>query len=198
MAFLFEEIDNLVNIAQSDNEAAWLSKVLFLFDMHNVISAIKNLEAGIIIGETEHLAYVEIDRVFYDYSLANYSYDDILYVVSHELSHVVRRDTINEQFYSYRLLSGIILFFLFIHVCLPLVVLLPFIDELIYCAIRRHVETKTDVLATEIVSLPLILANIKSREPKTRFGWILYDHATTNKFIRYYTKAYRRKLKKGL
>jgi len=138
--------------------------------------------------------YVDKQRIVYSAHIPFYKIDVINYVVAHETAHVQMKDDINNRGYLLRFFVNIMLFLVLTGLrLLPLVALLPVYDYLIYLAYRRYKETMADVLAAELSPVDLVLWSIQSCEPKTRFGWLFYGHATTKSFMRMYRRKYKMK-----
>ena len=179
-SIVFEFIEDL-NITTID----WFLGFLHLYNFHSVIANLRKIPETMEFRKIGYLAAVTKDCVYYNESLVPASsYEDILYIIAHETAHIERNDIVEDRMPKTRVFIGISLFLLFIYTILPLVVFIPILDELLYLTIRRHAETATDIKALDFVSKDLVLENIQSREPKSKFGWMLYDHATTNKFER--------------
>ena len=112
--------------------------------------------------------------------------DELMYIAAHEVAHIKNNDGIKARTMR-RLLScfSICMFIIISYVCLPLVVIVPILDRLIWLANRREVETRADLGALEYVSLNTVLKFIEDYKiDETRFAWLLYNHATKKKLLR--------------
>jgi len=173
----------------------WIRGFLTLLELHQIASVYRGITSDLDIDNIFPIGgYVDKQRIVYSAHIPFYEIDVINYVVAHETAHVQMKDDINNRGYLLRFFVDIMLFLVLTELrLLPLVALLPVYDYLIYLAYRRYKETMADVLAAELSPVDLVLWSIQSCEPKTRFGWLFYDHATTRLFMCMYRRKYKMK-----